>query len=114
MLTTSFIRQQEFCLGKVSKRMITISEARILRAKLQEYLQSHEDDDNTDKIALKTFFDPYVQYEYHNVGDIRLDEMGTPYECITAYDGSVQYDWTIHTATLWKPYHSTSVMYALP
>lgn len=33
---------------------------------------------------------------------------------MTAYDGSVQPDWTIDTPTLWKPWHSRKPEYALP
>lgn len=41
-------------------------------------------------------------------------ETGSPKECMTAYDGTVQQDWTIDTATLWKPWHSRKKEYALP
>ena len=94
--------------------MTIIEKARVLRVTLQQYFEDHPDDDNTPKIVCSVLFDEYVQAEYHNVGDIRLDENGYPYECILAYDGAIQPDWTIHTATLWKPYHSTLPEYALP
>ena len=35
-------------------------------------------------------------------------------ECMTAYDGSVQQDWTIDNRALWKPWHSRKKEYALP
>lgn len=41
-------------------------------------------------------------------------ETGYPRECIQAYDGTVQQDWTIDTPTLWKPWHSRKPEYALP
>lgn len=85
-----------------------------MRRMLQEYFAAHSDEDKTTAVVCAVLFDTYVQEEQHNVGDIRLDENGTPYECMTAYDGAVQTDWTIHTATLWKPYHSALIEYALP
>ena len=33
---------------------------------------------------------------------------------MTAYDGTVQQDWTIDNRTLWKPWHSRKAEYALP
>ena len=33
---------------------------------------------------------------------------------MTAYDGSVQQDWTIDNRALWKPWHSRKAEYALP
>lgn len=91
-----------------------IQRARDMRELLQKYFSEHADEDKTTAIVCSVLFDPYVQEEEHNVGDIRLDENGVPYECILAYDGAVQPEWTIHTATLWKPYHSMLEEYALP
>ena len=91
-----------------------IQRATDMRRMLQEYFTAHEDADKTTAIVCSVLFDTYVQDEQHNVGDIRLDETGVPFECMTAYDGAVQTDWTIHTATLWKPYHSMLAEYALP
>ena len=37
----------------------------------------------------------YEQSHAYSVGDVRLHpETGTPKECMTAYDGTVQQDWT--------------------
>ena len=72
-------------------------------------------DDKTVGIACKGLFPVYEQGKYHDVGEVVLHpETGNPRECITAYDGAVQTDWTIDTATLWKPWHSRKPEYALP
>lgn len=94
--------------------MDIIQRAKDMRVLLQKYFSEHTDSDKTTAIVCSVLFDPYVQEEQHNVGDIRLDENGVPYECILAYDGAVQPEWTIHTATMWKPYHSMLKEYALP
>lgn len=74
-----------------------------------------EMDDKTEGIACKGLFPVYEQNHSYSVGDVRLHPTtGTPKECMTAYDGSVQPDWTIDTATLWKPWHSRKKEYALP
>lgn len=86
---------------------------RYARTKLQEEVEQM--DDKTDAIACKGLFSVYVQEKYHAVGEVaRHPETGSPKECITAYDGSVQPDWTIDTPTLWKPWHSRKKEYALP
>ena len=86
---------------------------RYARTKLTEELATM--DDKTDAIACKGLFPVYVQEKYHAVGEIaRHPETGSPKECILAYDGSVQPDWTIDTPTLWKPWHSRKKEYALP
>ena len=74
-----------------------------------------EMDDKTEAIACKGLIPVYVQDKYHEVGEVALHPTtGNPKECITAYDGTVQQDWTIDTATLWKPWHSRKKEYALP
>lgn len=86
---------------------------RYARTKLQEEVAQM--DDKTDAIACKGLFPVYVQEKYHAVGEIaRHPETGSPKECMTAYDGTVQPDWTIDTPTLWKPWHSRKPEYALP
>ena len=72
-------------------------------------------DDKTEGIACRGLIPVYEQNHAYEVGDVRTHPVtGTPKECITAYDGSVQPDWTIDTATLWKPWHSRKKEYALP
>lgn len=74
-----------------------------------------EMDDKTEAIACKGLIPVYEQDKYHEVGEVALHPTtGSPKECITAYDGTVQPDWTIDTATLWKPWHSRKKEYALP
>ena len=86
---------------------------RYARGKLMDDLKSM--DDKTEGIACKGLIIVYKQNAKYEVGDVRTHPVtGTPKECITAYDGSVQPDWTIDTATLWKPWHSRKKEYALP
>lgn len=74
-----------------------------------------EMDDKTEGIACKGLFPVYEQNHSYSVGDVRLHPTtGNPKECMTAYDGSVQQDWTIDTSSLWKPWHSRKKEYALP
>ena len=74
-----------------------------------------EMDDKTEGIACKGLLPVYEQNRKYDAGDVRLHlETGYPYECMTAYDGSVQQDWTIDNRTLWKPWHSRKKEYALP
>ena len=74
-----------------------------------------ESDDKTVGIAFADLYPVYVQDKYHEVGEVALHpNTGYPRECMTAYDGTVQQDWTIDTATLWKPWHSRKKEYALP
>lgn len=73
-----------------------------------------ETDNKTLAIACMAFFEPWTPGQY-SVGDIRTNpETGYPRECILAHDSRVNPDWTITTATLWKPYHSRKKEYALP
>ena len=72
-------------------------------------------EDKTLGIQCMALFPVYVQNKYHDVGEVALHpETGYPRECILAYDGTVQQDWTIDTATLWKSWHSRKPEYALP
>lgn len=74
-----------------------------------------ETDDKTEGIACRGLIPMYEQNHTYEVGDVRLHpETGYPKECIIAYDGAVQPDWTIDTATLWKSWHSRKKEYALP
>lgn len=76
--------------------------------------QVKENDDKTLGIACMTLFDVWSQDNY-KVGDIRTDpDNGYPYECITEHDSISNPEWTIKNRTLWKPWHSKSVEYALP
>lgn len=86
---------------------------RYAREKLMDDLT--ENDDKTQGIACRGLIPVYVQDRQYEVGDVRLHpKTGYPRECMTAYDGSAQQDWTIDTATLWKPWHSQKPEYALP
>ena len=86
---------------------------RYARGKLMDDMKST--DDKTEGIACRGLIPVYEQNHAYEVGDVRTHPVtGTPKECITAYDGSVQPDWTIDTATLWKPWHSRKKEYALP
>lgn len=90
-------------------------------AALQEFqrqavlAQVAESEDKTLGIACMALFPVYVQNKQHKVGEVATHpEMGYPYECMIAYDGTVQQDWTIDNRTLWKPWHSRKAEYALP
>ena len=77
--------------------------------------QISESDDKTLGIQCMALFPVYVQNKQHDSGEISTHpETGYPYECMTAYDGSVQQGWTIDNRTLWKPWHSRKKEYALP
>lgn len=77
--------------------------------------QIAESDDKTLGIQCMALFPVYVQNKYHDVGEVALHpETGYPRECISAYDGTVQQDWTIDNRALWKPWHSRKKEYALP
>lgn len=72
-------------------------------------------DDKTLGIQCMALFPVYVQNKQHEVGEVALHpETGYLRECIQAYDGTIQPDWTIDTPTLWKPWHSRKPEYALP
>lgn len=77
--------------------------------------QIAESEDKTLGIQCVSLFPGYVQNKQHEVGEVATHpETGYPYECMTAYDGTVQQDWTIDNRTLWKPWHSRKKEYALP
>lgn len=77
--------------------------------------QIAESEDKTLGISCMALFPAYVQNKQHDVGEVATHpETGYPYECMTAYDGTVQQDWTIDNRTLWKPWHSRKKEYALP
>ena len=78
-----------------------------------EKIKSSED--KTLGIQCMALFPTYIQNKQHDSGEVATHpETGYPYECMTAYDGSVQQDWTIDNRTLWKPRHSRKKEYALP
>lgn len=78
-----------------------------------EKIKSSED--KTLGIQCMALFSPYEQNKYHDAGEVATSpENGYPYECMTAYDGNAQQDWTIDNRTLWKPWHSRKREYALP
>ena len=77
--------------------------------------QIAESEDKTLGIQCMALYPYYIQAKQHDVGEVaRHPETGYPYECMTAYDGTVQQDWTIDNRTLWKPWHSRDPEYALP
>lgn len=89
------------------------SMVRYAREKLMSELS--ESEDKTEGIACRGLIPVYEQNHSYAVGDVRLHpETKTPKECMIAYDGAVQTDWTIDTTTLWKPWHSRKKEYALP
>lgn len=86
---------------------------RYARTKFMEEVSGEED--KTNGIACKGLIPEYEQNHVYSVGDVRLHPTTrTPKECMTAYDGYAQPDWTIDTPTLWKPWHSRKKEYALP
>lgn len=77
--------------------------------------QIAESEDKTLGIQCMALFPVYEQNRQHDAGTVETHpETGYPYECMTAYDGTVQQDWTIDNRTLWKPWHSRKAEYALP
>ena len=78
-----------------------------------EKIKSSED--KTLGIQCMALYPVYKQNKYHEAGEVALHpDTGYPKECMTAYDGTVQQDWTIDNRTLWKPWHSRKKEYALP
>lgn len=96
--------------------MITEALESVIRYARQKLLtEIAESDDKTEGIACRGLIPVYIQNKQYDVGEIAVHpETGYPYECITAYDGTVQQDWTIDNRTLWKPWHSRKLEYALP
>lgn len=81
----------------------------------QAVLAQISESDETLGIQCMALFPVYVQNKQHDSGEVATHpETGYPYECMTAYDGTVQQDWTIDNRTLWKPWHSRKKEYALP
>ena len=77
--------------------------------------QVAESEDKTLGIQCMALLPAYAQDKQHEVGEVATHlETGYPYECMTAYDGTVHQDWTIDNRTLWKPWHSRKKEYALP
>ena len=77
--------------------------------------QIAESEDKTLGIQCMALYPYYIQNKQHDAGEVATcPETGYPYECMTAYDGTVQQDWTIKNRTLWKPWHSRKAEYALP
>lgn len=86
---------------------------RYARGKLVEELSTAED--KTEGIACRWLIPVYEQNYTYVAGDVRTHPVtGYPREYIMGYDGAVQPDWTIDTATIWKPWHSRKPEYALP
>lgn len=78
-------------------------------------VQIAESEDKTLGIQCMALFPVYVQGKQHDEGEVATHPAtGYPYECMTAYDGTVQQDWTIDNRALWKPWHSRKKEYALP
>lgn len=73
-----------------------------------------ESEDKTLGIQCMALFDAWTKGDYKQ-GDVRTDpKTGYPYECITEHDSKSNPEWTIENRTLWKPWHSKSILYALP
>lgn len=96
--------------------MMTQALESVIRYAKQKLLaEVAESEDKTDGIACKGLLPEYVQNKKHEVGEIATHPVSrNPKECIMAYDGTEQPDWTIDTPTLWKPWHSRKAEYALP
>lgn len=76
--------------------------------------QIAKSEDKTLGIQCMALFEAWKEDNYE-VGDVRTDpKTGYPYECITQHDGISNPEWTIKNRTLWKPWHSKSLEYALP
>lgn len=76
--------------------------------------QLKENDDKTLGVACMALFDVWTKGNYIE-GDVRTDpKTGYPYECVTSHDSISNPEWTIDNRTLWKPWHSRSLEYALP
>ena len=95
--------------------IIEVLESVIRYARQKLLTEIAESDDKTEGIACRGLIPEYIQNKQHEVGEVATHpETGYPKECIMAYDGTVQQDWTIDTPTLWKPWHSRKPEYALP
>ncbi len=97
---------------KIRPRTLEEGLLELNRSILAEKLAQTED--KTLAIACMAFFEPWKPGAYAP-GDIRTDpETGYPRQCLTAHDSTVNPDWDIKTASIWKPYHSRRKEYALP
>ena len=97
---------------RIRPRTIEEGMLELNRSILAEKLSTTED--KTLAIACMAFFEPWTPNQYA-VGDIRTDPVtGYPRECMVTHDSTVNTDWTIKTASIWKPYHSRNKVYALP
>lgn len=95
--------------------IIEVLESVIRYARQKLLTEIAESDDKTEGIACRGLIPEYIQNKQHEVGEVATHpETGYPKECIMAYDGTVQQDWTIDTPTLWKPWRSRKPEYALP
>lgn len=92
--------------------MNIIEKARALRKLIQEYAEKAED--KTLVIATSNYFEEWKQGAY-NVGDVRVHPLTkVPKECMIPHDSTINTDWTIDVASIWKPYHSRKKEFALP
>lgn len=106
--------EQRECELREKTRRRTLEEGllELNREVLAEKLAATED--KTLAIACMALFEPWTPGAYA-MGDIRTDPAtGYPRECMTAHDSRTNTEWTINTASLWKPYHSRKKEYALP
>ena len=79
----------------------------------KDYERQKEENMLAKLIGQSLYFPPEGADE--EAGEVALHpDTGYPKECMTNYDGAIQTDWTIDTASLWKPWHSTDPDYALP
>lgn len=70
---------------------------------------------NAEIVRVAIGFPYYKQDKAYAVGDICRDpDTEQPRKCVIAYDGSVNTDWTIKTATIWTPYHGIDIYTAYP
>ena len=92
--------------------MGVVEEARSLRELILEF--SMKSEDKTLAIGFKKYFETWKRGKFE-VGDVRLHpQTKAPKECMIAHDSTVNTDWTIDVASIWKPYHSRKKEYALP
>ena len=108
--------QEEAAEAEYQERIRPRTEQEGIAALCKSLLKSAvSEEDKTLGIACMALFPAYVQGKQHEAGEVATHpETGYPYECMTAYDGTAQQDWTIDNRTLWKPWHSRKKEYALP
>lgn len=99
-------------LERIRRRTLDEGMMELNRTIIADMLKDNED--KTLAIACMSFFKPWTP-DVYEVGDIRTDpNTGYPRECMVAHDSTVNTEWTITTASIWKPYHSCKKEYALP